>query len=113
MINASSYLFEKSDGGKRNIREGINVMGDVNPIKYKKIVQLKHWGKSSGISKTPKLILRNAFVEWSTDLEIEYNKNQLSAEQILNVLNYAGFYIGVGGFRKQNSGNYGCFHAKV
>jgi hypothetical protein len=113
MINASSYLFDKSDGGKRNIREGITIIGDVIPIKYKKIVKLKHWGKSSGMNKTPKLILRNAFVDWSCDLEIEFNKNQLSPEQIINVLSYAGFYIGVGGFRKQNSGNYGCFLAQA
>jgi hypothetical protein len=113
MINASSYLFERSEGGKRNIREGVTILGDVVELKYKNIKVLRHWGKSSGISKTPKLILRNAFFDWSCEIEIEYNKNQLSAEQIINCLNYAGFYSGVGGFRKQNSGNYGCFSVKI
>lgn len=58
-------------------------------------------------------IIRNAFHDWSVDLEVEYNKAQLSAEQIINILNWAGFHIGVGGFRKENSGNFGMFYVKV
>ena len=112
MIRASSYLFEKKDGGMRNIKEGLSVKGDILPLTFKSKEILTHWGRTLGQSKAPRKIMRNAFNDWSCELEIEYNKNNLSAEQIVNVLNWAGFHIGVGGFRKENTGNFGSFKIK-
>jgi len=113
MIRASSYFFEKSEGGMRNIKEGITIKGDILPLKYKKESVVTHWGRTSGASKSPRKIMRNQFIDWSTEFEIEFNQAWLSAEQIINILNWAGFHIGVGGFRKEKSGNYGSFHVKL
>lgn len=113
MIRASSYLFDLKSGGMRNVREGITVKGDILPIAYKKIEVRTDWGRTSGMKKSPRKIMRNAFYDWSCDLTIEYNKSNLSAEQIVNILNWAGFHIGVGGFRKEKSGNFGLFEVKI
>lgn len=113
MIRASSYLFDKKDGGMRNIREGVNLVGDVVPLKFKTEKQLTHWGRMSGQTKAPRKIIRNAFYDWSCELEIEYNQEQLSPEQIINILNWAGFHIGVGAFRKEKTGNYGSFYVEI
>jgi len=113
MIRASSYIFDKKDGGMRNIKEGINVLGNIIPLKYKKEVQLTHWGRTSGMTKAPRKIIRNSFEDWSCELEIEYNQSQLSPEHIINILNWAGFHIGVGAFRKEKTGNYGSFYVVV
>ena len=113
MIRASSYLFDKKDGGMRNIKEGVNILGNILPLKSKKITQVTHWGRSSGMTKAPRKIIRNQFEDWSCDLEIEYNQEQLSPEQIVNIMNWAGFHIGVGGFRKEKTGNYGSFYVKI
>lgn len=113
MIKASSYIFEKSEGGMRNVKEGVIVLGDILPLKYKKEEVVTHWGRSSGMTKAPRKIMRNAFYDWSVDLEIEYNQNQLSAEHIVNILNWAGFHVGVGAFRKENTGNFGLFEVKI
>jgi len=113
MIRASSYLFDKKDGGMRNVKEGVNVMGDVLPLTYSKEVTLTHWGRTSGQSKAPRKIIRNSFEDWTCTLEIEYNQEQLSPENIINILNWAGFHIGVGGFRKEKTGNYGNFYVDV
>jgi len=51
-----------------------------------------HWGRTSGMKGSPRKIMRNQFDDWSVELTIEYNKNNLSAEQIINVLNWAGFH---------------------
>lgn len=53
---------------------------------------------------------RGQFREWSTTLNIRYNANVLSAEQIVNLFNTAGFAIGVGEWRPQKDGSYGMFH---
>jgi hypothetical protein len=113
MIRASSYLFDKKDGGMRNVKEGVNVLGDVVVLKYKKEVTLTHWGRQSGQTKAPRKIIRNSFEDWSCNLEIEYNQEQLSPENIINILNWAGFHIGVGAFRKEKTGNFGSFYVEV
>jgi len=113
MIRASSYLFDIKQGGMRNIKEGITIKGDIIPINFKKQAVLTHWGRTSGMKKSPRKIMRNAFYDWSVELTIEYNKNNLSAEQIINVLNWAGFHIGVGGFRKEKTGNFGAFRVEI
>jgi hypothetical protein len=113
MIRASSYLFDIKQGGMRNIKEGITVKGDFIKLNFKKQKVLTHWGRTSGMKGSPRKIMRNAFYDWSIELTIEYNKNNLSAEQIVNVLNWAGFHIGVGGFRKEKTGNFGSFHVEI
>jgi len=110
MIRASSYLFDIKQGGMRNIKEGVTIKGDIIPLNFKKQSVVTHWGRTSGMKGSPRKIMRNQFEDWSVELTIEYNKNNLSAEQIINVINWAGFHIGVGGFRKEKTGNYGAFH---
>jgi len=109
MIRASSYLFDKKDGGMRNIREGVMISDEILPVKFKREEVLRHCGIQSGMTRAPRLILRNAFYDWSIDLTISFNKEQISAEQLYNILNWAGFHIGVGAFRKEKTGNFGAF----
>jgi len=91
MIRASSYLFEIKQGGMRNIKEGVTLVGDILPLEFKKQKLLTHWGRTSGMKGSPRKIMRNAFEDWEVKLTIQYNKNNLSAEQIINVLNWAVF----------------------
>ena len=112
MIRASSYLFDIKQGGMRNIKEGVTLVGDILPLKFKKQKVVTHWGRTSGMKGSPRKIMRNAFEDWSVEVTIQFNKANLSAEQIVNVLNWAGFHIGVGGFRKEKTGNFGAFHIK-
>lgn len=53
---------------------------------------------------------RGEFREWSAKLSLRYNVNVLSAEQIVNLFNTAGFAIGVGEWRPQKDGSFGMFH---
>jgi len=53
---------------------------------------------------------RGEFREWSSELLIRFNTNVLSAGQIANLFNTAGFAIGVGEWRPQRDGSFGMFH---
>lgn len=53
---------------------------------------------------------RGEFREWSADVDFRYNANVLSAEQVVNLFNTAGFAIGVGEWRPQRDGSFGMFH---
>jgi len=55
---------------------------------------------------------RGGFTKWSCNLEIKYNSRAISAEQIINMMNVAGFGVGVGEWRPEKNGQFGRFHVK-
>jgi hypothetical protein len=59
---------------------------------------------------TADIRFRGEFKKWSCEVPIVFNENVISAEQIANLLNTAGFAIGVGEWRPQKNGNFGMFH---
>lgn len=53
---------------------------------------------------------RAEFVGWHTKILVRFNANVLSDSQILNLLNTAGFAVGIGEWRPEKDGPYGMFH---
>lgn len=53
---------------------------------------------------------RPEFPEWKIPVEIKFNAGVISAEQIANLLNTAGFAIGIGEWRPERNGQFGRFH---
>jgi len=88
----------------------VNVEDGLIPIKYKKQTVLKH-NIAHNIKFSPQ------FHDWSCELKIQYDGNNISAQDIITLLNYAGFYIGIGAWRpkcsKGGSGEYGMFEVGV
>lgn len=54
----------------------------------------------------PVLVRLNRFSGWSAEIEISYIDNVYSEEQILNIVNLAGFGIGIGSGRSSGYGRY-------
>lgn len=54
----------------------------------------------------PILVRLNRFSGWSAEIEISYIDNVYSEEQILNIVNLAGFGIGIGSGRSSGFGRY-------
>lgn len=59
---------------------------------------------------TADIRFRGEFKTWRAILDIQYNGAAMSAEQIVNLLNVAGFGVGVGEWRPERNGSYGRFH---
>lgn len=59
---------------------------------------------------TADLRYRGEFKTWRTTFTLKYNAGLLSAEQIVNLFNVAGFGVGIGEWRPQKNGSYGRFH---
>lgn len=53
---------------------------------------------------------RGEFLRWRATLTVRFNANVLSAEQILNLFNTAGFGVGIGEWRSEKDGGHGLFH---
>ena len=52
---------------------------------------------------------RAEFATWSTSLRVRYNHGVMSPEQIINLMNVAGFCCGIGDWRPQRDGSMGMF----
>lgn len=56
---------------------------------------------------------RPEFKAWKTVLNIKYNADAVSLDQLVNIFNLAGFGVGVGEWRPERDGQYGMFHCAV
>lgn len=55
---------------------------------------------------------RGEFPDWEVTLQVRFNARLLSAEQVINLFNTAGFAVGVGEWRSERDGQFGLFHVK-
>lgn len=92
------------------IRGAFFVMGDLieidgKPTLREDIVRLN--GQKADVR------YRGEFKEWGVQLPIRYNKGSISREQIINLMNIAGFSVGVGEWRPERNGSNGMFEVKL
>jgi hypothetical protein len=53
---------------------------------------------------------RPEFKAWRIPITIKFNSSVITPEQIANLLNNAGFGVGIGEWRPEKNGSYGRFH---
>lgn len=59
---------------------------------------------------TADLRYRGEFSPWKAVLTVKFNANLMSAEQVVNLFETAGFAVGIGEWRPERDGPYGRFH---
>lgn len=59
--------------------------------------------------KTADIRYRGEFKRWSAEISVRYNADVVSAEQVCNLFHLAGFSVGVGEWRPEKNGIFGCF----
>lgn len=112
----SAFAFKKSfgDATVRNeidtystkINTAVNVVavGGLTPIKFGGwSVERRLMSPKKG---KPLTVHLNHFHNWSTDIQIDYMDHVFSRDQILNIINLAGFGLGIGSGRTSGYGRY-------
>ena len=61
------------------------------------------------IQQTTDIRFRGQFNEWRVTLNVRYNMDQISSEQLLNLFELAGFSCGVGEWRMEHGGTFGTY----
>lgn len=105
-VDACSHV---SDITKVQARGAFHIIGDMVKVEGKPSPREDMVRVGMG---TADIRYRAEFRKWSATLRIRYNAGLLSAEQIINLLNTAGFAIGVGDWRPEKNGSFGMFHVQ-
>ena len=88
-------------------RGAFHVMRDLTPIAYERLVCREDVVRV-GMGAAD-LRYRGEFQGWSAVLKIRINLGVMSYEQLLNLLEAAGFAVGVGDWRTEKDGQFGQF----
>lgn len=111
MMESTSFVGDKMFSKKlvSGAVKILNVDDGLIPIKFKRQDVLEH-----SIECNTKFSPQ--FHDWSCKLKLEFDANNISAKDIITLINYAGFYIGIGAWRpkaKGGSGEYGMYEVKL
>jgi hypothetical protein len=90
-------------------RQAFHVMGELVPIEGEPRMREDMVRVGMG---TADIRFRGEFPEWSATITVRFNARVLSAEQIVNLFNIAGFAVGIGEWRSEKDGQYGLFHVE-
>lgn len=92
------------------LRGAIFVVGDQDgliPVNYK-IKESRQDMVRVGMGAAD-IRFRGQVKDWSMDLIVKFYGNVISAEQVVNLLQVAGFSCGIGEWRPERNGDYGTF----
>lgn len=94
---------------KVEARGAFYILGDILPIKGRP--QMREDNTRVGRGGTD-MRYRADFPDWSIELDVLHNPNVISDEAIVNLIENAGFSIGIGDWRPQKAGSHGMFRVK-
>jgi hypothetical protein len=95
---------------KTTLRGAFHITGEYAEIKGKPPV-IREDMVRIGMG-TADIRYRPEFKEWGVTLDITYNEQAISAEQIVNIFNIGGFAVGIGEWRPAKDGRNGCYHVE-
>ncbi len=108
----STHVFTNDKGLKRRLQGAFFVTEEFIPIDYEKEVKRRDFLPLKG-GMSHHNSYRVEFFGWKAKIPIEYNANLISPEQLYNILETAGFSIGIGDDRPEKSGMHGRFRVVV
>lgn len=93
-----------------DVRTAFHVVGDM--IEIHGTPRMREDMVRVGMGKAD-IRYRPGFPTWSARFEIVYNSRVVSAEQLVNMIDLAGFGVGIGDWRPEKGGSMGRFHVKT
>jgi hypothetical protein len=94
---------------KVSVMGHFHIDGDFVPLKGVPVMRTD-MVRLGGMGSPADIRFRAEFREWSAIIPVRYNEAAISAEQLVNLFNVAGFSVGVGEWRPEKNGNHGMFH---
>lgn len=110
VVSAATSLDDKTRYPKTKLRQGLFIVGDLLPIigpKPTMRTDMVTVGRGSADVR-----YRPEWKIWSVAFEVEINLSVFSVEEVYNLIELAGFAVGIGEWRPEKDGNNGRFQIK-
>lgn len=105
MTQLRQFMFFHGEMSDRDPQQLVPIVGE--PKMREDVVRL------GGPSRSADLRYRPEFRDWSTVLEVTYVKSSLTRDSVLSLIDAGGMGIGVGEWRPEKRGEYGCYAVDV
>lgn len=102
--------------------DGLTMTQSKGPFQIsQELVPFQHNGRNfredivrqpAGPKGTPTICYRWDYPDWRCELPVVFDANVLSIEHLANLLNTAGFNVGIGAWRPEKGGNFGRFEVE-
>lgn len=96
----------KIDQYGTKIKNAVNAVNPYEPITYVNHYIAEEVINLPGKKSSKMVVYLNHFTGWRSQFHISYTENVFSLEQIINIINMAGFGIGIGSGRPNGYGRY-------
>ena len=107
MTETKALVFVEPGKDGVPIKNGKGVYGiDVEPEIQQSVQRVGGKGPGTG---SPDIRFRPLYKKWGAEFEIQYNESLVGPEEVLNLLNYAGFHSGICEHRPSKGGQNGQF----
>jgi len=87
----------------------VHILGDILPLRGSKAFLKTDPGRNPTTRKGC-VIHRPCYEKWEVDVDVRYNASVISPSLIVNLLNLAGFGVGLCEWRPEKRGTFGTFH---
>ena len=94
------------------VRGAFYIQGKILPLRWSYMEKNEDVVRNK-FTRGAALAYRPYFYDWECDLPILYNASQISLEQIVNIIQHAGFHVGIGEWRPEKEGSNGMFRVKT
>ena len=111
MVTACTSL-GRSVVTKTAARQAFHVVGSMTEIDADLCRMREDMVRVGAMKDTADIRYRAGFPEWSCKIQVIINQNVMSPEQVANLLNLAGFAVGIFEWRCECGGNYGAFEVE-
>lgn len=112
IVSAATSLDDKINFSQKKIKQALFVVGDLLKLKASKPIMRTDMVRVGGMSKSADVRYRPMFEKWSCTFPIEYNASVYSEAQIIQLIEIAGFAVGICEWRPERGGNFGRFSLK-
>jgi hypothetical protein len=112
VVSAATSLDDKINFSQKKIKQAFFVVGDWLQLEASEPVMRTDMVRVGGMSKSADVRYRPMFEKWSCSFAVDYNASIYSAEQVAQLIEVAGFAVGLCEWRPEKGGNFGRFTLK-
>lgn len=109
IVSAATSLDDKINFSQKKIKQAVFVVGDMLELDASAPIMRTDMVRVGRMSKSADVRYRPMFETWSCSFMVDYNASIYSAKQVAQLIEVAGFAVGICEWRPERGGSFGRF----